>query len=113
MSENNVSNLTAEELSKTPLKELLALQVMLSSAIDDRKEKERIELLDKFKTLASESGFSLSELMAEKPVKKAPSAVKYRNPSNKDEGWTGKGRKPKWLVDLLDAGRKLEEFEVK
>lgn len=113
MSESNVSKLTVEELSKTPLKDLLDLQAKLTRAIDDRKEKERTELLDKFKTLASESGFSLSELLAEKPIKKAPATVKYKNPSNKDEGWTGKGRKPKWLVDLLNAGRKLEEFEIK
>lgn len=112
MSENNVSKLTVEELSKTPLKDLLELQRKLSHAVEERKETERSELLNKINSLASDAGFSLSELLAEKPVKKAPATIKYRNPNNKDEAWTGKGRKPKWLVDLLETGKKLEEFEV-
>jgi len=112
MSENTVKKLSIEELTNTPLKDLLELQKKLNQAIEDRKEKERSELLNKINSLASDAGFSLTELLAEKPVKKAPSKIKYRNPNNKDEAWTGIGRKPKWLVDLLGTGKKLEEFEV-
>lgn len=39
-------------------------------------------------------------------------AVKYRNPNNPNEQWTGRGIRPKWLVRLLEEGRRIEEFLV-
>jgi DNA-binding protein H-NS len=39
-------------------------------------------------------------------------AVKYRNPDNPAEQWTGRGMKPKWLNALLEEGRSLEDFAV-
>ena len=38
--------------------------------------------------------------------------VKYRNPADASQTWTGKGRKPRWLVEQLAAGKRLEDFEV-
>nr|WP_305910535.1 H-NS histone family protein [Methylomarinum sp. Ch1-1]MDP4523295.1 H-NS histone family protein [Methylomarinum sp. Ch1-1] len=42
--------------------------------------------------------------------KKVP--VKYQNPENTSEKWSGRGLYPKWLQKLLDSGRSLEEFKV-
>lgn len=38
-------------------------------------------------------------------------AAKYRN-SETGETWTGRGLKPKWLRTALEAGRKIEEFQI-
>ena len=38
--------------------------------------------------------------------------IKYRNTDNNEETWTGRGRKPTWLVDALATGRKLEDFAI-
>jgi len=112
MTDLNLSKINTEDLTKIPLKELVAFQAKLNKAIELRREEEKQEIYQKINALASESGFSLSELMTHKPAKKTPAVIRYRNPNNKNEGWTGKGRKPKWLTDLLDAGKKLEEFSV-
>ena len=42
---------------------------------------------------------------------KAAIVVKYRN----DAGgtWGGRGKRPQWLRDALNAGKKLEDFAVK
>ena len=37
---------------------------------------------------------------------------KYRNPANKDETWTGRGKQPLWLAAMIKKGRKLEEFLI-
>lgn len=38
---------------------------------------------------------------------------KYRNPANKQETWSGRGLKPKWLIAVMKStGKKLEEFAV-
>ena len=39
-------------------------------------------------------------------------APKYRNPDNKQETWTGRGRQPKWVVAILKAGKKLEDIRI-
>ena len=114
MTDINVGKVSTEDLTNIPLKELVVLQGKLNTAIELRREEEKQEIYQKITALASESGFSLDELINQKPAKtkKIPSVIRYRNPSNKDEGWTGKGRKPKWLETMLEAGKKLEDFAV-
>lgn len=36
----------------------------------------------------------------------------YRNPNNPEETWTGRGRKPKWLVAALDAGSTVDQCRI-
>ena len=43
-------------------------------------------------------------------TKKLPPA--YRNPSNDAETWTGRGRKPRWLVAALNEGKTVEECRI-
>ena len=38
---------------------------------------------------------------------------KYRNPLNKDDTWTGRGKHPRWLAAQISKGRKPEEFLIK
>jgi DNA-binding protein H-NS len=38
---------------------------------------------------------------------------KYRNPDNPAQTWAGRGLQPKWLIQALKSGRKLESFRVK
>ncbi|MCC8625519.1 H-NS family nucleoid-associated regulatory protein [Xanthomonas vesicatoria] len=37
---------------------------------------------------------------------------KYRNPSNPQETWTGRGKQPRWLAELTAAGKKVEDFLI-
>lgn len=40
-------------------------------------------------------------------------AVQYRNPANATEEWTGRGRQPKWVKELLASGKDLQTAKVK
>ena len=40
------------------------------------------------------------------------SAAKYANPDNRAETWTGRGRKPNWLVAKLNKGAKMTDFTI-
>lgn len=56
--------------------------------------------------LASRSGKRNGSTTAAKPV------AKYRSPTG--ETWSGgRGRKPRWVVEALAAGKSLADFEVK
>ncbi len=46
-----------------------------------------------------------------KPGKKV--APKYRNPANAKELWSGRGKQPRWLAELVSKGKKVEEFLIK
>lgn len=38
---------------------------------------------------------------------------KYRNPRNRSETWAGRGKQPRWVVEQLRSGKKLEDFQIK
>lgn len=38
---------------------------------------------------------------------------KYRNPGNAAETWTGRGKQPRWLAEMVRNGQKAEEFLIK
>lgn len=65
-----------------------------------------------FEKIAAESNSTISEILeaGEKLAKKRN--IKYRNTENDEETWTGRGRKPTWLVDALAAGRNIEDFAI-
>lgn len=107
---SNLTQLTVDDLVSVSSKDLLALQITLNDAIDRRREQDKSDFLDKVATLASESGFALEEVLLT-PPRKTPS-IKYRNPDDLTQGWSGRGRKPNWLLALLDSGKTLEDFEV-
>ncbi len=100
-------------LDKFSYAELLDLQERVRAALVDRKADEAREMKEKLQALASKSGFSLSELFGGKRGgRKGTVAVKYRNPKDSLQTWTGRGRKPNWLVDAVKKGAKLESFLV-
>ncbi|MCF3525246.1 H-NS family nucleoid-associated regulatory protein [Stenotrophomonas maltophilia] len=52
-------------------------------------------------------------------VRKSPSASKlgkvapkYRNPATPNETWTGRGRQPKWMAALVQAGKSPADFLI-
>ncbi|MDK8873411.1 H-NS histone family protein [Paracoccus sp. SSJ] len=64
-------------------------------------------------TVAKEHGFSLGELAEITPAqKRATVAPKYRHPENPEITWSGRGRKPAWIVEGLEAGKSLEDFAI-
>ena len=95
-----------------PLKELLVVEARVKKAIAQAKDRERTELKQQIEAMAQDSGFSVSELFAGRSTKGKTVAPKYMNPQNKSETWTGRGRKPRWLVAKLNSGASLEDFAI-
>jgi DNA-binding protein H-NS len=96
-------------VDKMSLKELVALDGKVKGAIAEARTKERVELKIKVAALAASHGFSLAELFG---AKSAKSVAKYANPEDATDTWSGRGRKPNWLVARLKKGAKLAEFGI-
>jgi DNA-binding protein H-NS len=44
--------------------------------------------------------------------KGSKSAPKYANPADPSQTWTGRGRKPNWLIEALNEGKSLEDMAL-
>ena len=42
----------------------------------------------------------------------ASSTAKYRHPANPDLTWSGRGRRPAWIREAVEAGRSVSDFEI-
>ena len=105
--------MAAINVDKLSLKELVSLEARLQSAITKARARERSDLKKKMSEMAGTHGFSVHELFGGKlGGKKTVGAAKYANPDNKSETWTGRGRKPNWVVGRLRKGAKLADFEI-
>src|SRR5262249_21823276 len=105
--------MTAINVDRMPLNELVALQARLEKAIAEARRRESSEIKDKIAALAADSGFSVGELFGTgRGLKGAKVGPKYMNPDNKSETWTGRGRQPRWLVVKLAKGAKLDQFKI-
>ena len=108
--------MAAINFEKLSLKELIALEAKLAAAIATARQKERAEIKSKVAELAERHGFSISELFGGlgrgNGRKKSVSIAKYANPDDQTDTWTGRGRKPNWLLARLKKGAKLSDFEI-
>lgn len=50
---------------------------------------------------------------AKKTAASSNVVMKYRDPKNTANEWSGRGRSPKWMQSYLDAGKKKEDFLIK
>lgn len=101
-------------LDKMSLTDLVELERKVKAAISSARERERIEIKTKVEELLRNSGFSLDELFTRGRGggKGKVVAPKFANPDNPSETWTGRGRKPNWLVACLNKGASVEDFAL-
>ncbi|ASR42547.1 DNA-binding protein [Xanthomonas citri pv. mangiferaeindicae] len=93
-----------------------------------KKRKPLATVRKKLTDLAAAEGYSVAELFGAggagaparagrtgpaKGRKLGKVPPKYRNPANKAETWTGRGKQPLWLAAQIKKGKKLEEFLIK
>lgn len=101
------------DLNALSLAELKQLEKNVVKAIASFEDRRKAEARAKVDGLARELGFSLNELVEAAPSRKrAPSEPKYRHPENSEITWSGRGRKPAWIVDALASGKSLEDFAI-
>ncbi len=106
-----MSKVATVNVENMALKDLLDLEPKVQKAITTARDRERAEVKQALAKLAEKRGFSVSELFGGRGRGKI-SVVKYANPGNRVETWTGRGRKPIWLAEKLKKGAKIETFAV-
>lgn len=102
------------DLENLSLDELKQLQDEVAVAIFNYEKRKKAEALAAAEEAARAAGFSLKELLGEAKLSKsrAKAAAKYANPADASQTWTGRGRKPKWVVELLASGKSLDDVAI-
>ncbi|RMC34701.1 H-NS family nucleoid-associated regulatory protein [Paracoccus alkanivorans] len=100
------------DFDKMSLKELRALQAKLERAINSYEDRKRREALAAVESAAREYGFNLAELTGSKPKRAGTVAPKYANPEDPTLTWTGRGRKPRWVLECLENGKTLDDLLI-
>jgi DNA-binding protein H-NS len=103
------------DLSKLSFEELKNLQYQVAKEIPRRQQEEVEKARRQIREIAESAGLSLNEVinMPLRNVRKGqPVAVKFRNPNNSMQQWSGRGRQPGWVRDWLAAGRPLDALKV-
>lgn len=91
--------------------ELLTLQKDVAKALQTLETRRRKEALAAAQAAAQELGYSLADLGGTSTAKVALPA-KYAHPENPSLTWSGRGRKPKWFIEALEAGVSEEALAV-
>ena len=95
------------------LKELKSLQKDLGKAISTFEDRQKSDARSKLEIIAKEMGYSLADLIGtEAKPSRAPAAAKYRHPENAALTWSGRGRKPLWFVEALEAGKTASDLAI-
>lgn len=101
------------DLNEYSLKELKELQSKVAKEIANFETRKKNEALLKLEEKAKELGFSLAELTGTASMRKrSPAVAKYANPDDSLDTWSGRGRKPRWFVAALAAGKSPEELSI-
>jgi DNA-binding protein H-NS len=102
------------ELESMSLDDLWSLHEKISAILSSRIRAEKQELEKRLAVLnrGMDVIAQVEDSQPFKPRRKYPRVLpKYRNPQT-SETWSGRGKRPRWLVAAMKSGRKMEEFEI-
>jgi len=105
-----MSTIDYENLDRS---DLLNIMKEIPLELKKRDKSMKKDLREKMHKLAEDAGYSLDDILStskSKPTKKA--APKYVNPDDDSMTWTGRGRKPLWVIAALKSGLTLEDLAI-
>jgi DNA-binding protein H-NS len=104
------------DLEAMDFDELWLLHEELTKILSEKITAEKLELEKRLAQLnppgqIGAAGGAVSR--TDRPRRKYPKVMpKYFNPSAPTETWSGRGKRPRWLVAALRSGHKLEELRI-
>ena len=109
------------DLEAMPLDDLWTLHEQISSVLSERIIAEKRQLENRLLQLnhgKEVQGSVMLELKSdnanrERTRREYPRVFpKYQNPAVPTETWSGRGKRPRWLVSALKAGGTVEDFRI-
>jgi len=105
--------MTDYDLEALSLADLRKLDKNVARAISTFEDRQKADARAKVEAFSKEMGYSLAELFGHdaKP-KLIPAAPKYQHPENTALTWSGRGRRPLWFIEALEAGKTADDLAI-
>ncbi len=100
------------DVNSLSLDELKKLQKDVKKAIDSYEDRARKKALAEADAVVRQHGFTIEQLLGKVSKTGRVIAPKYANPEEPGQTWTGRGRKPRWVVDALEQGKSLDDLAI-
>jgi DNA-binding protein H-NS len=97
----------ASELDKMSYAKLVEMEQRIQRLKVEKQNTERLALRQKATDMAKEHGYDIGELLEGRRKRKI--AVKYRDPKNPENTWTGRGRMPRWMTAAMKGGKATKD----
>jgi DNA-binding protein H-NS len=97
------------ELERMSTDDLWSRHVEINQLLQQRIQQEKLQLDERLKLLQTPVA---SGVVAERRPY-PPVLPKYFNPDQPSETWSGRGKRPRWVLAQLKAGRRIEDFKIK
>jgi DNA-binding protein H-NS len=94
-------------LEKMSYAELADMEAQIDRLKSEKQNAERSALRQRLVDVAKQAGFDIHDLFGK--GRKGTVAVKYRDPKNPENTWTGRGRMPRWMVAATKGGKSRKE----
>jgi len=99
----------ALNLETIPSDDLWQLYEQVGRLLTKRLASEKHKLEQRLSLLRSNQSQSSSET----PRRPYPRVYpKYRNPGNPSQTWAGRGKAPRWISDMLAAGKSIDDLLI-
>lgn len=100
------------DLDSMSKEELQKLRKDTEKKLKDYDQRRRAEARAAAEKAVKDYGFSLEELVGANKRGASKSVARYRHPENASKTWTGRGRKPGWVIEHLEGGGTLEDLAI-
>ena len=102
-------------LEKMSYAELATMEKRISAIKARKQDSERAAVRQQLIDVAKQAGFDIQDLFGRGGRKgKGSVAIKYRDPKNAANTWTGRGRMPRWMAAATKGGKvSKEDFLIK
>lgn len=100
-------------LSTMTMVELRNLHDKIEQEIGSRERQDLSKAREQIMAIAQQAGIPLKQLIFDGlHPRTGKVAVRYRNPDNAAEQWTGRGRQPLWVKNWVESGKSIDLLRV-
>ena len=93
--------------------ELRNLQEKVQQEISQRERQDLSKARKQIMAIAQQAGIPLKQLILDGlHPRTGKVAVRFRNPENAAEQWTGRGRQPLWVKNWVESGKSIDLLRV-
>lgn len=100
------------EISHLTMEELAILRSQVDALLSIRQVERLVNARRQILLIADEIGISVEAILDERPMPKKEALRPVQHPEHPDLIWAGRGRRPKWIKELIHMGKSLDDLRL-